>query len=91
MRVVWSPLAINDLERIADYIQRDNPLAARIVVQTVERECNALNLFPLRGRPSRMAGRFDLVFAPLPYLAVYRVKDTQVEILRIYHTAQNWP
>ena len=33
----------------------------------------------------------ELVFAPLPYIAVYRVKEEVVEILRIYHSAQNWP
>jgi plasmid stabilization system protein ParE len=38
-----------------------------------------------------MRGRRELVFAPLPYIAVYRVSDHSVEIIRIYHSAQNWP
>jgi len=46
---------------------------------------------PLRGRIGRMAGSRELVFAPLPYIAVYRVKDGIVEISRIYHGAQDWP
>jgi plasmid stabilization system protein ParE len=29
--------------------------------------------------------------APLPYIAVYRVKEHAVEISRIYHGAQDWP
>jgi plasmid stabilization system protein ParE len=32
-----------------------------------------------------------LVFAPLPYIAVYRVREQTVEILRIYHGAQDRP
>jgi plasmid stabilization system protein ParE len=50
-------------------------------------------MFPEHGRPGRVKGRRELVFAPLPYIAVYRVKERQqvVEISRIYHGAQNWP
>jgi plasmid stabilization system protein ParE len=31
------------------------------------------------------------VFAPLPYIVVYRVTERAVEISRIFHGAQNWP
>jgi toxin ParE1/3/4 len=50
-----------------------------------------LEMFPNRGRVGRIAGTRELVFAPLPYIAVYRVNDKVAEILRIYHSAQNWP
>ena len=50
-----------------------------------------LDLFPDRGRIGRIAGTRELIFAPLPYIAVYRVNDDAVEILRIYHSAQDWP
>ena len=32
-----------------------------------------------------------MVFTSLPYIAVYRVKENAVEILRVYHAAQDWP
>jgi plasmid stabilization system protein ParE len=38
-----------------------------------------------------MEGRRELVFSPLPYIAVYQVKEYAVEISRIYHGAQDWP
>jgi toxin ParE1/3/4 len=50
-----------------------------------------LETFPNRGRIGRITGTRELVFAPLPYIAVYRVKDDAVEILRTYHSAQDWP
>ncbi len=31
----------------------------------------------------------ELVLSPLPYIVVYRVKDSAVEILHIYHGAQD--
>jgi len=47
---------------------------------------------PHLGRAStRMTGRRELVFAPLPYIVVYRVTELAVEISRIFHGAQNWP
>jgi plasmid stabilization system protein ParE len=36
-------------------------------------------------------GRANLYFTGLPYLAVYRVREHDVEILRILHGAQAWP
>ncbi len=91
MEVRWSALAANDLERIYRHIAKDNPAAARVVVNTIHDGCAALKDFPRRGRPGRMKGRRELVFAPLPYIAVYQVKDYAVEISRIYHGAQDWP
>ena len=47
--------------------------------------------FSLLGRISnRMAGRRELVIAGLPYVAVYLVTETAVEISRIFHGAQDW-
>jgi plasmid stabilization system protein ParE len=31
------------------------------------------------------------VFASLPFIAVYRVKEESIELLRIYHGAQDLP
>jgi plasmid stabilization system protein ParE len=66
-------------------------VAAGEAIQTLYDGCASLSEFPDRGRISRMHGRRELVFAPLPYIAVYRVKDQTVEIIRIYHSAQDWP
>ncbi len=87
----WSRQAAADLDRIFDYIHDDNAVAAGEVVQTLYDGCASLSEFPNRGRPSRMEGRRELVFVPLPYIAVYRVREQIVEIIRVYHAAQNWP
>jgi toxin ParE1/3/4 len=50
-----------------------------------------LESFPNRGRNGRIGGTRELVLAPLPYIVVYRVTTDSVEIIRIYHSAQNWP
>jgi toxin ParE1/3/4 len=91
MEMRWASLAARDLERIHRYIAQDNPAAAGDVIQALYDGCSARSAFPERGRPSRMQGRRELVFSPLPYIAVYRVRLEVVEIIRIYHAAQNWP
>lgn len=89
--VRWSANAMRDLHTIGAHIAEHNPTAAQSVVQTIYEGCLALGDFPYRGRKSRMDGRHDLVFSPLPYIAVYRVLNSQVQILRVYHMARHWP
>jgi toxin ParE1/3/4 len=89
MEIRWSPFAAGDLERIFQRIAKDNPTAAREIVQAIYDGCAALKDFPHRGRPGRINGRRELVFTP--YIAVYQVKKHSVEISRIYHAAQDWP
>jgi toxin ParE1/3/4 len=89
MEVRWSTLAAEDLERIYQRIEKDNPTAARETVKAIYDGCGALSQFPYLGRPGRMSGRRELVFSP--YIAVYQVKEHAVEISRIYHGAQDWP
>ena len=64
---------------------------ARQVAEIIYSRCATLEDFPDRGRIGRIVGTRELVFAPLPYIVVYRVKSGTVEIARIYHGAQNWP
>ena len=91
MEVHWSPEAADDLESIVRRIRRENPHAARAVADRVFQRCASLETFPNRGRVGRIAQTRELVLAPLPYIIVYRVRSDAVEIVRIYHSAQNWP
>lgn len=91
MQIRWSPEAADDLERIVRHIQRDSHSSAREIADIIYRGITSLADSPLRGRIGRIAGSRELVFAPLPYIAVYRVKGTILEIARIYHGAQRWP
>lgn len=46
---------------------------------------------PRRGLPGTLAGTRELVSTRLPYIVAYRVGDDMIEILHIYHSAQNRP
>lgn len=92
MEIRRSVAAADDLERIWNRIEHDNPEAARRVARAIYNGCAQLKDFPHSGRASnRMPGRRELVFSSLPYVAVYQVTSEAVEISRIFHGAQDWP
>jgi plasmid stabilization system protein ParE len=78
-----------DLYRITAYIRRDNPEAARSVAKSIYDGCASLVHSPNRGRTGVEPGTRELVFSQLPYIAVYRVTESVVEILRIWHGSQS--
>jgi toxin ParE1/3/4 len=91
MRIRWTPAAAADLELIKDYLTEHNPNVAQSTVLRVYDSIRSLKVMPYRGRIGRATGTRELVLTPLPYIVVYRVKDHQIEILHIYHGAQDWP
>jgi plasmid stabilization system protein ParE len=44
-----------------------------------------------RGRQGREEGTRELVLSRLAYIVAYRIKEQAIEILHIYHGAQNRP
>ena len=59
-------------------------------MRTIYRRISALKTAPNRGRPGYRNGTRELTLVPLPYVVVYSVKPEAVEILHIYHGAQDW-
>jgi len=91
MLLRWTVPAAEDLYQIVQRIQKDNPTVAAEVANILYTGCGSLTKFPRRGRKGRIEGTRELIFPKLPYIVVYRVLDETLEILRIYHGAQNWP
>jgi toxin ParE1/3/4 len=83
MTVRWSPEAAADFAAIVEYIRKQNPSAAERLARTIYDGVASLASFPRQGRPGRTQGTRELVFTPLPYVVVYRVKDEVVDIARI--------
>jgi toxin ParE1/3/4 len=80
--------AVEDLERIRDHIGQENPAAASRVAIQIVAACDRLEYLPERGRPGLEPGTRELVSC-WPYVIVYRLTGTTVEILRIWHSAQD--
>ncbi len=91
MRICWTPSAAADLEHISDYLRDRHPHYRQPTMRKLYETIRSLKESPLRGRPGREEGTRELLFPPMPYVAVYRVKERSIEVLRIYHAAQDRP
>ena len=93
MRVKWLNKALQNLEDEAAYIAKDDPKAARIVVQRIFSQVDRLADNPALGKPGRIHGIRELVVPETRYIIPYRVRPRldQVEILRVFHTSRKPP
>ena len=92
MRLRWTKLADDDLNNIAAYIGQDSPAAAaRVILELIDQTEATLTQHAALGRPGRVIGTRELVIGSLPYIIPYRVRDGDIEILRVLHTSRRWP
>jgi toxin ParE1/3/4 len=89
MNIRWTEEATACLEHISQQVAEDNPDAALKTVSTNFERIEQLRVFSNRGRLGREEGTRELILSPLPYIAVYRVKESTIEILHIWHGAQD--
>lgn len=91
MRIKWLRNALKNLDDSASYIAKESSVAARALVKTVQDTVEHLAQFPGLGRPGRVPGTRELVLQDFPYIIPYRVRNDTVEILRVFHAAQQLP
>lgn len=91
MRVKWLKRALENLSAEADFVAEENPAAAARLVESILNATDRLAEFPAMGRPGRVSGTRELVIPGLPYIIPYRVRANAVEILRVFHSARQWP
>ena len=92
MRLRWTKRAERDLDEIAAYIGQDSPAAAaRVILELLDQTENLLLERPAVGRPGRVLGTRELVIGGLPYVVPYRVREKDIEVLRVLHTSRRWP
>jgi plasmid stabilization system protein ParE len=84
----WTTEAAAQFEAAVKHIQQDNPTPGRNVAQAVIDRIEQLASFPGLGRPGEVKGTRELVIPP--YIVVYRSTEEIVEILYIWHGAQDW-
>jgi toxin ParE1/3/4 len=93
--VVWSETGLDDANEIVTYIASDNPAAATKVLDRLELTAQRLGRLAV-GRTGRVEGTYEKSVVGLPYIIAYAIRPLhsakeQVVILRVIHTARNWP
>lgn len=90
LELIWEPEAVDQLDGILDYIGVRNLAAAERLERAFYEKLEMACKFPAIGRPGRVAGTCEIVIHP-NYLAIYRVTETAIDILRILHSRQRYP
>ncbi len=84
----WTAQAADQFEAAVQYIRQDNPTVGRTLAQAILSRIDGLANAPSVGRPGEIKGTRELVVSP--YVIVYRHTDEIVEVLFIWHGAQDW-
>ena len=91
MRLIWSPLARDDLREIGRYVAEFNAVAALALVRRLRQVAKALVDHPSIGRSGRVEGTREFAVPGTNYILPYRVRDDAVEIIAVIHTSRQWP
>jgi addiction module RelE/StbE family toxin len=91
MQSSWTTRATKNLDDIEHYIAHDDPRAAYEVTSKILTTIRHLATHPHLGRAGRIYGTRELIIPELAYIVPYRVKNNQIQILRILHTSMRWP
>ena len=93
MQVRWLATALTNLAGEAEHIARENPVAARSLVERIHRTVGLLRENSALGRPGRIHGARELVVAGTRYVIPYRVRPEldRIEILRVFHASRRLP
>lgn len=87
-QIRWTTEAADQLEAAIRRIQQDNPDAGQRTAQLVIDRIEQLATFPAVGRLGEVDGTRELVIKP--YVIVYRATGEIVQILQVWHGAQDW-
>lgn len=88
----WTRPALEDIDHIEAYIAQDNPTASiDIVIKIVQTVEACLTAYPHSGSAGQLFGTRELIISGTPYTAIYRVQESDVQILRVLHQSQKWP
>jgi len=92
LKILWSPLAVERLENIFEYISKDDISAAHKMVERIFKKVETLSKFPERGRKVPVVNREESreVFEN-EYRIIYRVESTRVFVLSIRNFKQSLP
>ena len=89
MIIRWLHLAEKDLDDLFVFVAQDSLAMAEKEVDRVIGEVARLQSHPAMGRPGRVPETRELVI--VPYIVAYRVKGSTIQILRVLHSAREWP
>lgn len=92
MKIFWSPLAVERLENIFEFISKDNSSAGNKLIERIFKKVETISKFPDRGRKVPEANREEIreIFES-EYRIIYRVEPKRIFVLSIRSFKQLLP
>ena len=90
MKLLWTRPALADREQIREHIALDNLNAAIDLDALFSEKAARLLEHPDLGRIGRIDGTRELI-VHRSYALVYDIAGGQIRLLRVLHTASQWP
>ncbi|NCB56878.1 MAG: type II toxin-antitoxin system RelE/ParE family toxin [Gammaproteobacteria bacterium] len=89
--IYWEEEALNDREKIFEFLYEFNPVAAEKTDEIIEAKVENLLEQPLMGvRRSGLRGRL-LIIPEVSMIVSYRFDDTDIYVMRVLHQKQKFP
>ncbi len=87
MRISYTLEAIDDLKRLREFIEVENPLAAQRVATSILKGISQLKMFPYLGVEVQQAPNPEMVRDLLigNYITRYLIRSEKIDILRVWH------
>lgn len=87
----WTRRALRDMRHLHDYIAARNPQAARRMVARIREATSYLRQTPRMGKPGRVPETRELSIVGTPYIVVYLIEGSEIQIVSVIHVRQQWP
>lgn len=89
--IYWEEEALNDREKIFEFLYEFNPVAAEKTDEIIEAKVENLLEQPLMGvRRSGLRGRL-LIIPEVSMIVSYRFDDAYIYVMRVLHQKQKFP
>jgi toxin ParE1/3/4 len=91
LKLRYTIRAQTDLSEIFTYLNTRDKQAAMRVINAIERSARILATHPFTGRQTDFSNTRIKPIPNSPYLLFYQVTGNDLIILRVLHSARDWP
>lgn len=88
--LLWSAAALDDFKTAITRLATEDAAAALRAAAAIDRAARLLAERPI-GRPGRVTGTYEKTVSGLPWIIAYTLDGDRLVILRVIHSARDWP
>jgi toxin ParE1/3/4 len=90
MRLRWTTLFQRDFDEALSFIAQNSVTGALSVWHEIEGQVAKLADYPEMGRSGSVARTRELIINRTPFIAIYRIGEAEIILLRLIHAARDW-